>query len=278
MTGEATTRDDGAPRVPELILERYRLGELPRAEAEGLERRLRDDAGLRARLQALERSDAEIRRRYPPAWLAERVRLRLASPAAKGPRPRAAFAGRWAVPLAAAAAAMVLLVLAPRLVSPPSSKPAVRPPVVADSGNRIKGLKPALQLFRKTPDGSETLADGDLVRAGDLIRVGYRAAGRGFGVIVSIDGRGSVTVHLPAHGDRAAALVSGDTVLLDHAYQLDEAPRFERFHFVTAQTPFAVATVVDAARRAATTLSASELPLAASFEQVTFLLRKGDQL
>jgi hypothetical protein len=262
--------------VPDLILERYRLGELPSAEAEALGRRLRDDAGLRARLSALERSDAEIRRRYPPAWLAERVRLRLAAPAPKGPHPRPAFARRWAAPLAAAAA-IVLLVLAPRLVGPPSGQPAVRPPVAADSGDRIKGLKPALQLFRKTPDGSETLADGDLVRAGELIRVGYRAAGRRFGAIVSIDGRGSVTVHVPVHGDQAAALASGDTVLLDHAYQLDDAPRFERFHFVTAQAPFAVATVVDAARRAATTAGASELPLAASFEQATFLLRKGDQ-
>jgi hypothetical protein len=269
------TRDDGAPRVPDLILERYRLGELPRAEAEALERRLRDDAGLRARLQALERSDVEIRRRYPPAWLAERVRLRLAAPASKGPHPRPAFAWRWALPLAAAAA-MVLLVLAPQLVSPPSGKPAVRPPVVADSGNRIKGLKPALQLFRKTPDGSETLADGDPVRAGDLVRVGYQAAGRGFGVIVSIDGRGSVTVHLPVQGDQAAALASGGIVLLDHAYQLDDAPRFERFHFVMAPAPFAVATVVDAARRAATTAGAGELPLSPSFEQATFLLRKGD--
>jgi hypothetical protein len=276
MTGEATTRDDDAPRVPDLILERYRLGELPPADAEALERGLRDDAGLRERLQALERSDAEIRRRYPPAWLAERVRLRRAAPAWKEPHPRPAFARRWAVPLAAAAALTVLLVLAPRLVGPPSAKPAVRPPAAADSGDRIKGLEPALQLFRKTPDGSETLADGDPVRAGDLVRVGYQAAGRGFGVIVSIDGRGSVTVHLPVQGDQAAALASGGIVLLDHAYQLDDAPRFERFHFVMAPAPFAVATVVDAARRAATTAGAGELPLSPSFEQATFLLRKGD--
>lgn len=114
------------------------------------------------------------------------------------------------------------------------------------------------------------------MRAGDLVRVGYRAAGRGFGVIVSVDGRGSVTVHLPGRGDQAAALAGGDTVLVHHAYQLDDAPRFERFHFVTAGAPFAVATVVDAARRAALTAGASELPLAPSFEQATFLLRKGD--
>jgi hypothetical protein len=276
MTAETTTRDAAAPRVPDLILERYRLGELPRAEAEALERRLRDDAGLRARLQALDRSDAEIRRRYPPAWLAERVRTRRAAPASKGPSPRPVFAWRWAVPLAAAAAAMLLLVLAPRLVSPPSGQPAARPPAAADSGNRIKGLKPSLQVFRMTPDGSETLADGDRVRSGDLIRVGYRAAGRGFGVIVSIDGCGGVTVHLPEQGEQSAPLAGGDTVLLDHAYQLDDARRFERFHFVSAETQFAVATVVDAARRAATTPGASALPIAASFEQATFLLRKGD--
>jgi hypothetical protein len=270
------TRDDDAPRVPDLILERYRLGELPRAEADALERRLRDDAGLRARLSALERSDAEIRRRYPPAWLAARVRLRVAAPAAKGPPLRPAFARRWAVPMATAAAAAVLVVLAPRLLGPPRGEPGVGSPAVGDSGDRIKGLKPALEIFRKTSDGSETLADGDRVRAGDLVRVGYRAAGRGFGVIVSVDGCGSVTVHLPGHGDRTAALAGGDTVLLDHAYQLDDAPRFERFHFVTAEAPFAVATVVDAARRAATAAGASQLPLAPSFEQATFLLRKGD--
>jgi hypothetical protein len=262
--------------VADLILERYRLGELPRAEAEALEQRLREEAGLRAQLSALERSDAEIRRRYPPAWLAARVRLRLAAPAPDSPHPRPAFARRWAVPVAAAVAAAVLVVLAPRLVGPPLGEPSAGSPAVRDSGDRIKGLKPALEIFRKTPHGSETLADGDPVRAGDLVRIGYRAAGRGFGVILSIDGRGSVTVHLPAQGDQAVALASGDTVLLDHAYELDEAPRFERFHFVTAQTPFGVATVVEAARRTATTAGASELPLAASFEQATFLLRKAD--
>jgi hypothetical protein len=269
------TRDDASPRVPDLILERYRLGELPGAEVEALERRLRDDAGLRTRLEALERSDAEIRRRYPPGWLAQRVRLRLSAPALRqATRPRPAFVRPW--PLAAAAVAAVLLALAPRLLGPPSGRPAPGSPAVGDSGDRIKGLKPGLALFRKTPDGSETLADGAVVQAGDLIRIGYRAAGRGFGVILSIDGRGGVTVHLPARGEEAAAL-GGGTALLDHAYQLDDAPRFERFYFVTAQAPFGVAPVAGAARRAATTPGASELALAASFEQATFLLRKGDR-
>ncbi len=266
------TREEATLRVPDLVLERYRLGELPRADVEALELRLRVDAEQRARLEALESSDAEIRRRYPPEWLAERIHRRLRSAARDARKERPARAMHWPVPVALAAAATVLLVLAPRLVSPPQVEPGARPPV-GESGDRIKGLAPSLQLVRKTPDGSEPLAHGAVARAGDVIRVGYRAAGRGFGVILSVDGRGTVTLHLPLRGDRAAPLDSGGTVLLDHAYELDDAPRFERFYFVTAATPFPVATVVGAARRAG--VEASELPLPKSLEQSTFLIQKG---
>jgi hypothetical protein len=267
------TREEATLRVPDLVLERYRLGELPRADVEALELRLRVDAELRARLEALESSDAEIRHRYPPEWLAERIHRRLGSATRDAVKERPVRAMRWPVPVALAAAATVLLVLAPRLVSPPQVEPGARLPVVGESGDRIKGLAPSLQLFRKTPDGSEPLADGALARAGDVIRVGYRAAGRGFGVILSVDGRGAVTLHLPLRGDGAAALDSGGTVLLDHAYELDDAPHFERFYFVTAATPFPVATVVGAARRAG--VEASELPLPKSLEQSKFLIQKG---
>jgi len=261
------------PRVPDLVLERYRLGELPEDETKALEQRLRDDAGLRGRLEDLDRSDAQIRRQYPPAWLAERIGRRL--PAAATPRrPRPAWPRGWAVPAAVAAVTIVLVVLAPRLAGPPpgaSSGPAA---TAVEPGDRVKGLRPSLVVFRKTPEGSETLADGAGTREGDVLRVGYRAAGRPFGVILSVDGRGAVTLHLPARGEQAAALKGEKTVLLDQAYELDDAPRFERFYLVTASEPFAVAPVVEAARRLGAS-PAPALPLAASFEQATFLLRKG---
>jgi hypothetical protein len=132
-------------------------------------------------------------------------------------------------------------------------------------------------LYRQTAAGSETLADGAVAHTGDVIRVGYRAAGRTHGVIVSIDGRGAVTMHLPTDGDRAAALDRGATVLLDHAYELDDAPRWERFYFITGATPFSVAPVLDAARRAATTpayVSTARLTLPAGLDQSAFSLQK----
>ena len=271
-------RDTGG--VPDLVLERYRLGELPPAEAEALERRLAVEPELAARLEALDRSDEETRRRYPPAWLAEQIRQRRKpEPSARPTRP---WLVRWPVPAALAVAATLALVLAPRLLGPPSLEPApgARPAPSAPgvgSGDRIKGLKPALVLFRKTDSGSETLADGAVARAGDVVRVGYRAAGRTHGVILSVDGRGVVTLHLPIRGGEAAPLRSGDAVLLDGAYELDDAPRFERFYLVTADEAFAVEPVVEAARRAAGAPARDELALTAPLEQTSFLLRKGGQ-
>ena len=121
----------------------------------------------------------------------------------------------------------------------------------APSGDRIKGLRPSLAVYRRTANGSETLADRTVARPGDVLRVGYHAAGRPYGVIFSMDGRGTVTMHLPAAGDHAVPLAREATTLLDQAYELDDAPLWERFYFVTGDSAFAAAPVVDAARRAA---------------------------
>jgi len=235
-------RDDD--RVPELVLERFRLGELPEAEAERLRERLRSDAALRGRLEALEASDREIRRLHPPGWLANAARSRIA--ARSGARPP----GRrhpWLAPAALAAAATLAAVVLPRVLEPPEGRPgAAQSRGEAEPSTRTKGLRPHLALFRLTPDGSESLADGAVASPGDVVRVGYRAAGESYGAIVSLDGRGAVTRHLPLTGDEAVPLKSGDTILLDQAYELDDAPRFERFYFVTSAQPFPLLPVLRA--------------------------------
>jgi len=262
---------EDADRVPDIVLERYHLGEMSAAEKADLERRLREDDSLRDRLSALGRSDAEIRLRYPDGWLADRVRERQRAGTAQArPRPFS-----WRVPAAVAAALVVLGVLVPRLGRAPQ-----HPPAVADDADndRVKGLQPALAMYRKTAEGSETLADGALAHEGDVVRVGYRSAGRAYGVIVSIDGRGAVTLHLPAEGVASAAqLQAGETVLLDRAYELDAAPQWECFFFVTSMAPFDVATVVASARSAAAAAHGTRPPalgLPPALATATFTLRK----
>ena len=251
--------DDDSP-VADITLERYRLQELPADVAARLERRLGRDSTLRSRLDALARSDEQIRDSDRLERVAAGVRQRVAANATDRTQRR----WRPLVELAVAAAVVILLVI-PLVTSMP-----------AGDDERTKGLEPSLALFRKVGAGSETLADGAVVHQGDVIRVGYRAAGRPYGVILSIDGRGHVTLHLPSTGDQAAPLQRESTVLLDQAFELDDAPRWERFYFVTAANPFTVAPIVAAAGRAAELGgdTPAALPLGTGLDQSVFSLQK----
>jgi anti-sigma factor RsiW len=260
------TRSDETVPVPDLYLERFLLGELPEDERGRIEQLLELDPALRDRLDALKGSDAETARRHPAPSIADEIRgrLRIAEMArdeeGSGQRARG-----WLMPAVAAAAVVLAVGLS-----------VLRPPSPSD-GILIKGAGAELVVFRKTPSGSERLEDGTPARPGDLIRVGYRAAGHAFGVIVSTDGRGSVTQHLPRSGGQAAALEAGATVLLDFSYELDDAPRWERFYLITGDEPFALEPVRRAARRVATTGSEHSRPaleIARGLEQSVFSLTK----
>jgi hypothetical protein len=85
-------------------------------------------------------------------------------------------------------------------------------------------------------------------------------------------------VHLPPSGERAVPLESGGTVLLDRAFELDDAPLYERFYLVTGPAPFELAPVVEALRGAVASAragaAAEALPLPATYSQTAFSLRK----
>jgi len=252
--------DDNSP-VADITLERYRLQELPADVAARLERRLARDDELRRHLDALARSDEQIRASGCLERVAAGVRHRLAANSTvPNQRP-----WRPLIELAVAAGVVILFVL-PLVTSVP-----------AEDDERTKGLQPSLALFRQVGAGSETLADGAIAHEGDVIRLGYRAAGRPYGVILSIDGRGHVTMHLPSTGDRAVPLRGENTVLLDQAYELDDAPRWECFYFVTASDPFMVAPIVASAHRAVALsrgAAPAVLPLAGGVDQSVFSLQK----
>lgn len=266
--------DSGKTGTPDLLLERYRLNEVSPAERAEVERQLRENEAVRRRLAEIERSDEAMREGDFASSLAKQVRERAAEKATRGGpgQPSTARASSrvlpWALPAAVAATVMVVVVIGSRIGG---SRPD-------DAGERIKGLRPSLSLFRQTPRGSETVADKATAREGDVVRLAYRAAGQAYGVIVSIDGRGAVTVHLPPAGREAVRLQPGDNVLLDSAYELDDAPRFECFYFVTAREPFDTQPVIEAAKQAAAidhpVSPPARLPLPRQFAQSMFVLQK----
>ena len=95
-------------------------------------------------------------------------------------------------------------------------------------------------------------------------------------MIVSVDGRGVVTQHLPRDGAQAARLSAESQALLDVAYELDDAPRWERFYFVAGSAPFDTAPVIEAARTAASGVAGPPpaLPLRMAVRQSSVLLIK----
>lgn len=260
--------------VPDLFLEQFRLGELPEPDGERLRRALRSDPSLQARIDALAGSDERIAADYPAAWLGGAIRQRLGD-AAPDAWPRRRLV-RWSFPVATAAAALVLVMSIPRAPAG-SAAYGVAGAAPTERVKGMKGIKPSLLIYRRTAGGTEMLADGAIARPGDLLRLGYVAVDRGFGTILSIDGRGSVTLHLPAGGQSAAPLARGSRTLLDTAFELDDAPRWERFYFVTAREAFAVEAIVQAARRAAARGAErppDALDLPRGYDQATFLLQK----
>jgi hypothetical protein len=213
--------------VDSWTLERFVLGELPREELRAIEEAIAGDASLERRVDELRESNREILSTYDRVAVGAAIRGRTTiSSASRRGRP---------MTLAAAAAVLVVAVLAvfPSLRSRRDGTDSIEE-------TRIKGAVSSLHVFRKTRTGSELLASGSAVAEGDIIRLGYKTAGRRYGVIVSIDGRNHITRHWPAAGAMASSLQADGVVLLDQAFELDDAPRFERFYLVTSVRPFAV--------------------------------------
>ncbi len=103
-----------------------------------------------------------------------------------------------------------------------------------------------LVVHRKSTTGVEVLATPALARAKDLLQLGYVSAGKRFGIILSVDGRGVVTLHSPVGHRGDSRLAPGGLTFVPQAFELDDAPDFERFFFVTADVPIDVEAVLAA--------------------------------
>jgi hypothetical protein len=258
------------PTISDVRLERYRLGELEPGEREAIAVWLAGDPALRSRLAALEQSDREIAAAHPPRDMAGAIARRVrASASSPGQGAQHGFSRvrppAWLVPAGVVATCVCVAAVA-------ASVWLWRP---AGDDTTIKGGESSLVMYRRVGDRSEELSRGALVRPGDQVRVGYRASGRAYGVILSIDGRGNLTQHLPKAGGRSAALQPSGTVFLDFAYELDDAPRWEAFYFVTSDAPFDLEPIRRAVREAAISGRSPEtLALPRGFMQFLFPLSK----
>lgn len=259
--------------APELYVEKVALGEASAEERQQVEA---SPDGAR-RVAAVSASDVEILSRYPVGPAVAEIQRR----AAAGQRSPGRRAMRWLPATAVAVCGALALVLVPQLRSPSSGGDPG-----GENGTRSKGLAPHLVAFRQQPGGAQAdaLSDGATARAGESVQLGYVAAGQRYGVLVSIDGRGGVTLHFPSaepasESEMSPALRQGGQALLEQSFRLDDAPRFERFFLVSSpDQPFPVRAVLQSARDLAhnsTLAETGSLGLPAGLRQSSLLLRKG---
>jgi len=243
--------------VPDWKLERYLLGELPARELEGI-RTLEDmRGGVWERLETLRAENAAVLRRYPPDATGRKIetassvdrngvlKWRSAVRRYEPLSVKKRSVPLWAVP--AMLCVITLLIIPLRLIFPTAQSNAggaqYQDGVWED---RVKGTGTAAQsieVWRKNGAEAERLSQNTVARGGDVVQLRYTVPESCYGTLVSIDGRGVLTVHLSGESGKAAPLTPGRPIALSSSYQLDDAPLFETFYLVTDKNNFDVESV-----------------------------------
>ncbi len=279
---------EDSDQLPDWLLERYLLGELPPQKLKEIEARLEDDPTARTRLAFLENDTKAPLGAPDPTAMAKAIERRhrvakVAADVAAADHKRQRQT-RWIGPAVLALAALgALMLLKPwqqEQVDGPDALITDNPGQLQSPYEitRDKGLEPRLKIYRKLSEGTEALKQGQQAQRDDLLQVRYIAAGRHHGVIISLDGNGAVTLHHPSESTGSTELKSGGETALPHAYKLDGAPKFERFFFVTSPNQLNVNEIMDAGRTLAADLQqAPKGPLnltSDNLEQTSFMIRK----
>jgi hypothetical protein len=253
-------------RIPDHLVEKVHLGEATPAERA----LVAADADASARLAALPAADAAFFAQHPVDDTVRAIEARARVAAARhNAEPRRSWSlGTLVAPLALAAVALMFVVIA----QDPEGRAKQH-----DPGPEVTTAKgtPRLLVYRQREAGAERLVQGSVALPGDRLQVSVLGAGTREGVIVSVDGRGAVTLHWPEQATGSARMKSGEH-RLPHAYELDDAPRFERFFLVTTEGQADVGAVVGAAEQlaAAGAADAQPLVLPKGYEQTSTLVRK----
>jgi anti-sigma-K factor RskA len=274
--------------INDFVLERYVLGELPGKRARKIKKWLKTDAQLREKVEEIKKSNQEILTQYPPGFVAPKIMSRhnnnTRHEKEEITRPKPVLFKRilYASP-AFAAALLIILVLFPLrkgdITSPTDH--TQQDDILVKGMKEIDMSKPQLLVHRKRSDCIELLKNGARGKAGDLLQLAYIAAKQSHGVILSIDGNGNVTLHFPDKENDPTSLVQDKNILLPNAIELDNAPGFERFFFITSSVEINTAEILKKARTLAVNPDRAKkenMDLPGNVNQYSIIIIKGGQI
>lgn len=272
----------------EYYLERFLLGELPEEESVEIQKKIEDDSSLQTKIEEMESSNREILTRYLPSNVQAQIENRMEEtqnlPLLSLLKHQIS-SKRQIIYISSALISVVLLIV---LIQPGGKdKIGTFPFDPASDTSTVKGFSEIdlsstqLLVFRKSRDSVDILHDGNRAKAGDLLQLAYIAAHKKYGTILSLDARGNITLHFPPSLSDPTDLETNKKAFLPNAIELDDAPDFERFLFITSDSPIDVAHVLRQAKKLTSDPVQAEkgqLDLPHDFNQYSVLIIKGDDL
>ncbi len=227
-------------KISDFKLECYLLGELSEKEMRELQERELSDEIFAARVAEMRLQGKRFLAENPFADLEERIE------AAEAAGNSAEKAGQNILWLKVAAALVIALgifsvVVLNRDVATYDNNAASMEVAMADvdDGTRIKGMQASLEVWKKTGDSAVQMVNLGDAYEGDEIQLRYRVPQKCFGMLFSMDGNGTITMHM-GEGNKAIELEPGKMTTLPFAYKLDNAPKFEKFFLLTSQNAFEI--------------------------------------
>lgn len=224
--------------IPDWKLEKYLTGDLPVEEMRKVRELEATDEVFAARVRMMREDNLAILRKMPFESFETKLQAR---PGEKGVDTLTVnfklvkFAAAAVFVLAFAVVAM----FANRGQSVPLEYGVVSGTEVAmvETGTRIKGMDSRMEVWKKTEKGIVQMENLGEAREGDEIQLRYSVPQKCFGLLFSMDGNGSLTIHM-GDDNKAIALEPGKMVTLPFAYKLDNAPKFEKFFLLTSPKEF----------------------------------------
>jgi len=239
-------------RTPQLFLEQICLREkkasdLPEARRAGL-----TDESVAKAISNLEASNREILSTYSSdamkAAIARKMAQRKRPPLHFNPKSVFTVRNLTVMTTAAACLAFTVFLAGPRggsVVQNIVGSGFTNGSGILTGAERAKGDGPRLYIYLKDGNQAIQLDNNSIVHEGDMLQMSYIAAGAQYGIILSIDGNGTVTQHYPDAGATAGKLDNTGEIPLPFAYKLDNAPSYERFFFITGAKSFTVASFIE---------------------------------
>jgi len=223
--------------ISDFTLEQYLLGELPNHEQNRIERLVTTDPDLQARIGRMDHDSGRFLREHPAAAVLNKAEFQTApSPGTRVGR-RFSFTG---LALAGLGAAATVLILPLVLQGNPGPDSRIKGGAGAPRGQAqtLDRLSDGISVFLLRGEGSVPLSPGAFAHEGDRIQVALRTEKDQYALLLSIDGTGRLTLHAPDSLKSPLKVSGSSPLLLPFAYQLDNAPDFERFVLVTATGTF----------------------------------------